>query len=275
MPELAVSTWSLHRELGPVYRDLDLPDGERQADFPYGQGQLTLLETPAVVAAMGIRNLEVCHFHFPRTDPDYLDELVQRLDGAGVRLLTLLIDAGDIAGVDPEARERDLERIRRWIDLAARVGASRVRVIAGDTEADPEGAAIGRSIAGLSTLADYARSRSVEVITENWRQLAMPPRDLLAILDGTGEAVGLCADFGNYRGPAKYDDLQTILPRASSIHAKANYPQAGQPDLDDFRRCLDLARAAGFTGAYVLIFDGPGDERASLSQMAVVVGPYL
>ena len=275
MPELAVSTWSLHRELGPIYPSLDLPEGGREADLPYGPGRLTLLETPDAVAAMGIHNLEICHFHFPRTDPDYLDELVRRLDEAGVRLLTVLIDAGDITAPDPEARERDLERIRRWIDIAARVGAGRVRVIAGDSGADPEGAAIRRSIAGLSALADYARPRSVGVITENWRQLAMPLQDLLAILDGTGEAVGLCADFGNYRGPSKYDDLQTILPRASTIHAKANFPQPGQPDLDDFRRCLDLARAADFTGAYVLIFDGPGDERASLSQMAGVVRPYL
>jgi hypothetical protein len=45
--------------------------------------------------------------------------------------------------------------------------------------------------------------------------------------------------------------------------------------MDDFCRCLDLARAAEFAGHYVLIFDGPGDERASLAQMAEVVRPYL
>ncbi len=264
-----------HRELGPIYPDLAPGAGERGAEFPYGRGRLTLLETPDYVAGMGIASLEICHFHFPRLDPAYLDALGERLRAAGVRPLTLLIDAGDIAAPDPEARARDLERIKGWIDIAARLGAARVRVIAGDTAADPEGAAIRRSIAGLSELADYARPRSVGVITENWRQLATPPRDLLAILDGAGGAVGLCADFGNYRGPGKYDDLRAILPRANSIHAKADFPQAGRMDEADFRRCLDLAREAGFDGPYVLIFDGPGDERASLLQIADAVRPYL
>ena len=75
--------------------------------------------------------------------------------------------------------------------------------------------------------------------------------------------------------PAKYDDLAAILPRAVTIHAKAAETAPGRLDEADFRRCLDLARAAGFAGAYVLIFDGAGDEWASLGRMAEVVRPYL
>jgi hypothetical protein len=115
----------------------------------------------------------------------------------------------------------------------------------------------------------------VGVITENWRQVALQPATLLAILDGLDGQVGLCADFGNYRGAGKYDDLRLILPRAETVHAKADFPAAGQPDTADFGRCLDLARGAGFAGEYVLIFDGPGDERASLARMAEMVRPYL
>lgn len=273
MPELAVSTWSLHRELGPTYPDLALSEGERRAEYPYGRGKLTLLEAPAAVAAAGLPNLEICHFHFPRTDPDYLRELRGRFDAAGVRPLTLLIDAGDITAADPEVRQRDLARIKAWIDVAAELGAARVRAIAGD--AQPGGEAIRWSVAGLAELAEYGGARSVGVITENWRQLAMRPADLLTILDELGGAVGLCADFGNYRGPAKYGDLRAILPRAGSIHAKANFPASGAPDLADFGRCLDLSREAGFEGEYVLIFDGPGDEWASLGQVAEAVRPYL
>jgi hypothetical protein len=112
-------------------------------------------------------------------------------------------------------------------------------------------------------------------VTENWLTLAKDPATLLAILDGTGGAVGLCGDFGNYSGPTKYDDLRAILPRAWSIHAKAAFSAPGVMDEEDFRHCLDLARGARFNGAYVLIFDSAGDERASLLQVAEVVRPYL
>lgn len=274
MPALSVSTWSLHRRLGPTYPSLDLTEGEREAAHPYGPGTLSLLDIPDVIASMGITNLEFVHFHFPSTDADYLAVLRDRLDAAGVTPSTLLIDSGDITAADDDAREADLARIQAWIDVAAALGAGRARVVAGEAAAGDEDA-IARSIGGLSVLADYGAARGVRVITENWRQLAMDPGTLLTVLDGLGDRVGLCADTGNYKGATKYDDLLRILPRAETIHAKADYPAAGQMDDADFRRCLDLARASGFDGDYVLIFDGPGDELASLSEMVEVVRTYL
>jgi sugar phosphate isomerase/epimerase len=275
MPDLAVSTWSLHRTLGATYPGLDPRSGERSPAYPYGQGSQTLLDLPNTVAGLGIANLEICHFHFPRTDTPYLDQLRQRLNQTQVRPLTLLVDEGDIASADPAVRARDLALIRGWIDVAAYLQVQRVRVIAGQSAADPAGDAVRWSIEGLLALTDYARARGVTVVTENWLALAMDRAALLAILRGTGGAVGLCADFGNYRGPGKYDDLAAILPFASSIHAKASFSAPGLMDEVDFRRCLDLARAAQFSGSYVLIFDSAGDEKASLLQMASMVQPYL
>ena len=274
MPTLSVSTWSLHRALGATYPALELTSGERAAAYPYGAGSMTLLDVPAVAAALGIPKLEIVHFHFPRTDAAYLAELRGRLDAAGVALATLLLDAGDITAADAAARARDVARLKDWIDIAAALGARRVRVIAGDAAPDDD-SAVARSVAGLAELAEYAAGCGVRVITENWRQLALAPAALVTILDALGGRVGLCADFGNYRGTGKYDDLRLIVPRAETIHAKANYPAAEQPDAADFHRCLDLVRATGFAGEYVLIFDGPGDERASLQQLAELVQPYL
>jgi sugar phosphate isomerase/epimerase len=274
MPELAVSTWSLHRALGATYPGLDAA-GPRPAQPTYGPGSLTLLDAPAAVAALGIPNLEVCHFHFPRTDAEFLAAFRQRLAEAGVRLLTLLVDAGDITAPDPAARAADLQRIRGWIDVAAAVGARRVRIIAGDASPSEGEEAVRTSTAGLSELAAYARERGVQAVTENWHALAMDPAALLAILDGAQGAVGLCADFGNFPAAERHAKLQAILPRASSIHAKAEFSAGGEMDEEGFRGCLNLARQAGFSGAYVLIFEGPGDEAAGLAQMASVVRSYL
>jgi len=275
MPELSISTWSLHRTLGPVYPALDAHPGERAAETPYGDGALSLLDVPAYVAELGIHALEICHFHVPRTDASYLDLLRHELDAAGVRFMTLLVDAGDIAADDAGARERDIRRIEGWIDVAQRVGAARVRVIAGATPPDDAGWAVRASIDGLTALAHYARTRGVEIITENWLALTARPEQLLAILDGARGAVGLCADFGNYPPETREEDLRAILPRAVSVHAKAAWPTPGVVDAVGFGRCLDLTREAGFRGAYVLIFDDAGDERASILRLAGLVRPYL
>lgn len=101
-------------------------------------------------------------------------------------------------------------------DGAARVGASRVRVIAGQSETDGAGTAVRRSITSLLALVEYAGTRGVEILTENWCAVTRDPANLLAILDSTRDAVGLCADFGNYGGPTNYEDLESILPYAWS-----------------------------------------------------------
>lgn len=270
-PTLGISTWSVRRLLGPMYPGLD-PAADRRPDARFGGGSLTLLDLPEAMRERGYTDLDLCHFHLPRTDGDYLDALRGRLDAAGVRPLTLLVDEGDISATDAGARERDLSHIRAWIVVAARLGARYVRVASGEGTDGPEDAAIRRSADSLAGLARYAaQATAVRVLTENWRPLALPPGNLLAILDAAGDAVGLCADFGNCAGAGKYDALRAILPRATTVHAKAEFDAVGRMDDGDFRRCLALAREAGCAGTYVLIFSGPGDEWAGLAQIAATV----
>jgi sugar phosphate isomerase/epimerase len=274
MPDLGISSWSLRHHLGAMYPGLD-PTADRPANTSFGAGTHSLLELPALVAEMGIPNLEVCHFHFPRTDSAFLARFRESLAVANVRLFTLLIDAGDITASDPGDRGRDIAAIERWIDIAAEAGAARVRVIAGQANIDRSGEAVRRSVEGLAHLAGYAAERGVRVVTENWLGLSLDRPTLIRIVEALEGSVGICADFGNWSGPGKYDDLAAILPYASSCHAKAEFPAPGQPDRADFIRCLDLARAADFSGTYVLIFESTGEERGSLRQIKEMVTPYL
>lgn len=278
MPTLAVSSWSVRHSLGPMYPGLALTRGAQPPVETFGPGALALLDFPAAARAVGIGLLDICHFHFPRTDDAYLKEFASHLAAADVQVLTLLVDEGDISARDPAIRERDLAHIRGWIDVAARIGARAVRVVAGEAPADSGDEAIHRSAEGLAGLAQYAQDRSVGVLTENWKSLTMAPENVLAILDATNGAVGLCGDFGNYRGPGKYDALQAILPRATTIHAHAtaDWVAPNATDHGDLRRCLDLARAAHFAGAYVLIFDGgsAANEWPGIARMAAIVREY-
>jgi sugar phosphate isomerase/epimerase len=279
MLETSISTWSLHRGLGPIYRAAADGSGRLEPGTPwvggFVPGEWSLVDVPGQLAERGIKQIEICHFHFPRIDAGYIAELRRALDFAGVELFSVLIDAGDITHPHAARREEDLNWIKGWISVAARCGAKNVRVIAGDAQPDPQGRAVRLSAAGLRQLSAYAGERGIRVMTENWHALTMCPTSLLSLLDRLEGEVGLCADFGNYCGPNKYADLAAILPRADSIHAKAHFPAAGQMDRNDFVHCLDLSRQAAFSGTYTMIFDGPGDEWTSLQMIQTEIRPYL
>ncbi|MBI3958356.1 MAG: hypothetical protein HY328_06060 [Chloroflexi bacterium] len=134
------------------------------------------------------------------------------------------------------------------------------------------------SAQNLCTLAAYAGERGVQVITENFRATAERADQLLAILELRAGEVGLCADFGNFKGAAKYDELAAIAPYANSTHAKALYDGEGRPDRSELARCLDVMAAAGFDGPISLIFDTPfhrgEDEWDNLAVLRELVLPY-
>ena len=271
MTRIATSSWSLHRTLGSSMYQWPDPKGEPVLEGA-GQGELTLLELPAQLAARGIGLLEICHFHFPRLDDGYISQLRQALADSGVELFSVLIDAGDIAHPDEAQRAKEVAWIREWMEIAARCGAQCVRVIAGGADDDE---AVQVSAANLRALASFGRTLGIGVLTENFRVLGTSVGALNAVLDLCEGEVGLCADFGNFKGPDKYRDLAAILPRATSVHAKADFPEVGQMDREDFVHCLRLASDAGFAGPYSLIFSSRGDEWEGIEKTREVVEEWM
>jgi sugar phosphate isomerase/epimerase len=226
------------------------------------------------MAEHDIHSLEVCHFHFPETSPEYLRSFRAALDAADVELYSVLIDAGDIATPDDQKRADDVQFTKNWIGVAAALGAGRVRIDAGSQPATPE--VIERSTGQLSALAEEATQKGVQVITENWHTTALQPDALLSILDNCSGAVGLCADTGNAEAtPDKYDTLTRILPRATSIHFKARYTEDGQVEKDDLKRCIALIQEAGFDGNISLIYDKKQDEWKGIERLAKALKPLV
>ena len=249
---LGVSTWSLNKSI--------------TAGTP-------LLDIPAQVAAHGLGKLEICHFHLPSTDTEYVEKLRGALDSAGVELYTLLIDEGDITHPDPVERKKALAMISDWIEIAAECGAKRVRVIGG--YAEPSEAALHLSETGFRNILRHAEDHDIEVVTENWHRLLDNPNAVWTLLERLDRCVGLKLDFGNWPADRKHNDLPLIADLAECTHAKAHFPAPGQMDKGDFTRCLDICRDAGFTGPHILIFSDPGEEWASLDQMRDAALPYV
>ena len=269
-PRLSVSTWSLHRQLGrpgftgPAH-DMQIPTET------HNKGPISLLELPARIAEFGINTVEICHFHLPTVEKSYLTELRAALQDADVELFSLLIDDGDIT--HPSDSERDIAWIEKWIDIAGELGAKCARVIGG--KAAPSEGTLAQSQHALSRLTERADTADIRLMTENWFSIFSTPENVNTLLSNLDGKVGLCLDFGNWRGDTKYADLAAIAPSAESCHTKAHFAAPREIDTEDYIQCLELTQKAGFAGPHTLIYDGPGDEWEGLAIEREVVNPYL
>ena len=278
MPRLSTSSWSLHRALGRP--PLTGPEDPAPAG-PMPGAELPLVDLPGRLAQMGIFTLEIVHFHLPSLATSYLESLRAALAAAQVELFSVLIDAGDITRPDPVQLHQEFAWIESWIDVAAVLGASHVRVAAGHTPVEPgpedlrNHPVLQRSATGLRHLANYARSLGVRLLTENFGETASRAEQVLALLDLCQGEVGLCVDFGNFVGPDRYDQLAAIFPRADSAHVKALYDGDGRPLRGELQRTLGMLMDTGFDGPLSLIFDGPlhggEDEWHNLAMLREIV----
>ncbi len=265
---VSVSTWALHPLIQTCApgRPGD-PDARLMGDAP---GSLDLLEVPAALAERGFKTMELCHFHIPSRDPEYLVRFKAAREAAGVELWSLLIDDGDIN--DSENGDRDREWILSWIDDAHALGAKCARVIGGKQH--PTQQNLMRTHEQLKRLAVDGYLREIHVLTENWYPTLSTPENVHQVLDGLEGAVGLNFDFGNWGGESKYENLADIVEYAEGSHAKCDY-RDGKPDVEDFTRCLQIAADADYSGPFTLVYGEPGRVWESLDEQRELVRPYL
>lgn len=261
MIRVALSTASLHLDeaLGHPWYEL-AADGQSvvkvvhpfiSAEAPIAPPTLDLLEVPAEIAAHGINTLDLCVQHIPSIDSGYLEELRLAFEDANVELFQLLIDVGDMSSPDSHERSAGIQTTRRWMEIAGELGAAGVRYVPGDSEPSPE--TIRFSAEAFRELADYAIECGIKPATENYKTMTNKAHDLLRILELSDREYGVVADFGNARGPGKFETLTRLVPRATSIHAWGECEDDGTLNTDDFRKCLNMVRDSGFSGPIMLL----------------------
>ncbi|HEY3108246.1 MAG TPA: sugar phosphate isomerase/epimerase [Chloroflexota bacterium] len=287
---ICLSTWSLHRDLGPMRLTQRDAAGRKVPWVRDNPQTLTLLDVPAEARRrLGVDRLEICQMHVASREGPYLDALARALDEAGASVVNLPIDVGNISAADPRWRDEDCAEIEGWIDVAARLGAPMVRVNANGAPpfADEPIAGLDATIASLRRLVGRAAARGLRVLIENHGGISRDPETILALLDAV-DGLGLALDVGNFEpalsaqggqapleglDPAPlYAAIRRVAPRATMVHAKTErFDAAGRHLGWDVVAALRIVREAGFAGDVSIEYGGGGDAwaNAALTRRAV------
>jgi sugar phosphate isomerase/epimerase len=133
----------------------------------------------------------------PQFAADRIEQSKKDIHTAGLRIACVSSSA-QLYVEDPFKREKELADARRFIDLAAALGAPYVRVFGGKAEADnkltPDEATKKRVAAGLRELGNYGGPHNVTVIIESHDHFTSSAtlKDVLTAADS--EHVGLLWD---------------------------------------------------------------------------------
>lgn len=292
-PVLSVTSFSLREQLGPIVFRFRDPSGAEQTFRLDNPQVLRISEFPQRAAEyFGIEVVETVGFQFDGLDDPEVDLFEKGLREAGVGLLNIALDIGDLAGHDADLRAADIAEHRRWIERFAAMGSTFVRVNPGSPMAPHSGDAPSETL--VETLVDlgaYAKTQGTRLLVENHVGPSSDPAWMSALLDAVGrDTLGLLLDLGNFpalqnalrslRGKegetteadvaalaagldltTLYDGIEQLAPYAEMVSVKEHVVEDdGTIGFVDLERALGSIMAAGFTGAYSVEYEGIGGD---------------
>ena len=184
-----------------------------------------------------------------------------QISGTGVR--------NDFSLPDAAAREKEIQHVKDWIVVAAKLGAPALRIFSGARapEGDTWEETARRIAAAIDECAGFARQYGLVLAVQNhndFLKTAEEVEKLFALFQS--EDVGLMIDIGSFRADP-YREIAQCLPYAVSWQLKEHVYVGGVETKTDLPRVMDLILRSGYRGYVPIEILGKGAERERAAAM--------
>jgi len=233
-----------------------------------GTGSLRLVELAEVCAKMGFDGFDPTGYYFPgyeKNGPGVpTDKLIYELKRRAFDLGLGISGTGignNFTLADQAARAVDVQRIKNWTEVAAKLGAPVIRVFA-DTqlraqtwESASKGAKRGdveKWIADdIRACAEHAGKFGVIIGVQNHGDFIKTAADQLSLLNRIDSPwCGAIVDTGYYKADDVYAEMAKAAPFAVNWQIKQS-PYGVEKEAEaptDLKRLLKIVRASGYRG---------------------------
>jgi sugar phosphate isomerase/epimerase len=220
-----------------------------------------------VAVETGIDGIDMTVYWMPSTADDYILPLRRLAYRNRVEIYSIGTRVR-LAQPTPELREKELAELRKWVDVAQKIGATHVRVFGG---AIAPGGTLEQAIASASeTLkygADYSGARGIILGVEDDGGITEFAKETIAIVKGAdSQYAGMNLDIGNFRPPKVYDQIEMSIPYAVSTHVKVDMANDDGKTRSpfDWDRVFKMFAAHGFRGYMGLEYETTDDPAVNV-----------
>ncbi|MDU8887147.1 sugar phosphate isomerase/epimerase family protein [Yeosuana sp. MJ-SS3] len=277
--KLSLAQWSLHKAI----RD---------------EKTLSNLDFAKKAKELGFEGIEYVSQLYPLTkgnEKASLDSLVvqlkKRSEEHGIQNVLIMVDGeGDLAVSDKAGRDEAIRRHSMWIDAAAELGCSSVRVNLSGGEAENIEQWQANAVDGLGRLAAYGATININVIVENHGGRSSEADKLVAILKEINlPNCGTLPDFGNFciigsssnqwktpcdKAYDRYKGMAELLPFAKGVSAKSyTFDENGNEETIDYYKMMKIVKDSDYKGFIGVEYEGSvlSEEEGILATKALVI----
>ncbi len=217
------------------------------------KGEMTLEEVFAFCSDLGFAAVDPTGYYFPNypevPSDAYIFGIKKKafllgldISGTGVRT--------DFSNTDPIQRAADVELVRRWVEVAAKMDAPVLRVFAGKT-VPPEQTqrALDWAVESLRKCVEFGEKAGVMIVLQNHNELLKTVEQVLYIRKQIpSEWLGINLDIGSLRAGDPYQEIAKLAPYAYTWQIKENVYRRGVEEKTDARKIIEVVKAAHYRG---------------------------
>lgn len=223
---------------------------------PAGQ-EMDMFKFIDFCADHGCDGAELTSYFFPKAlSADYLVQIRRHAFVKGVAISGTAI-GNNFSHPKGEKRDAEIALTKQWIDRAAVMGTSHVRVFAGQTKELSREDADKLVVSALEECSDYAGQKGIFLGIENHDAIGSAEHLLKLIKQVNSRWLGVNLDSGNFRTENPYDDFAQIAPYAVNVQLKTEIKRKDAKDSEpaDLVRKVKILREAHYQGYVALEFE--------------------
>jgi sugar phosphate isomerase/epimerase len=220
-------------------------------------GSMTYDDLVRLAVQTGVDGLDLTVYWFPSTADSFLLPLRLLAYKHGVEIYSISVRT-EMCQPTAELRAKEIEEVKKWVDVAAKLGAGHIRVFGGTVpQGESEDRAAEWVVEILRRAAEYSSSRGVILGLENHGGITLRAERILQIVKAVGSPwVGINLDTGNFREKS-YEQIAMCLPYAVNAQFKTEIrDDQGRTVPADWERLIKMFAEAGYKGYVALEYEG-------------------
>jgi sugar phosphate isomerase/epimerase len=232
-------------------------------------------------SSQGFEGIDLTGYYFPGYPKPPSDEFIYQIkrkahlaglsfSGTGIK--------NDFAQADPQKRLADIQLVKDWVLVAAKLGAPVLRIFSGvDIPKDKSWENIASWMAkDIQECVDFGQANGVIVALQNHNDFiknSQQVKDLFKMVNR--DWFGLVLDIGSYQQGDPFPQIQETIPLAVNWQLKEEMYENGKAVKTDITKVLKMILASNYSGFIPIETLGKGDPKAKVAKFLTEIRSAL
>lgn len=232
-------------------------------------GSMDVFELMRYCAETGFDAVDITGYYlkgYPAVpDDSYLYKVKRMAFGLGLEISGTGV-RNDFTIADKDKRAKEVQLVKDWIHVAAKIGAPVIRIFAGNQKNSGSRDEVTKwMIDDIGTCVEYGKQNGVVIGFQNHADFIETAEQVNHIIETVNsEWLGLILDTGSYRVHDPYDEIKKSIRHAVNWQVKEKVFINGAEVDTDMQKLVAIIKESGYKGYLPIETLGKGDPKVKV-----------